>query len=214
MKLYQIAIADDHALFRSGLAEIINHFKQFSVLFCAEDGNDLLDKMAENQPDIVLLDLNMPDMDGFDAFQKIKELYEDVKVIVLSMFDEEKYILHSFQLGVNGYLLKNTDPEILEEALSKVVEDGIYLTPPIARLLASDVYRPKRKPSLVAQRLTDREKEILSLITQGMTNKEIGEKMCLAKRTIDGQRQTLLDKSDSKNTAELVAWAFREGLLK
>lgn len=211
---HTIGIVDDHTMFRKGLAEIIAHFDNFEVVLEAGDGVELMEKLKSDHPDILLIDIKMPKQDGFESIQQIRTEYPDCKLIILSMFDQDNFILHAYQLGVNGYLLKNASPEELEVALKKVLTEGFYFTNRISTILATGLQRKVRRPGFSGITLTDREKEVLKLICDGLTTVDIGKRMYLSKRTIDSHRQSLLEKTGMHNTAALISWAFRNNLVE
>lgn len=207
-----IGIADDHLMFRKGLIEIINLLPKYEVILEAGNGDELLKAIDLKQPDILIIDLKMPGVDGYSAIKIIKENHPNIKLLVLSMHDQEKFILHAFQLGVHGYLPKNSGPKELESALNSVISDGFYFTDRISKILADGLKKKAKKPLFVEVHITEREREILILVCAGLSNDEIGNKMFLSKRTVEWHRKHLLIKADVKNTAGLVAWAFRLGL--
>ena len=209
-----VGVADDHVMFRKGLIEIISHMPAFNVILEAGDGNELLRKLDAEQPAILILDLKMPNLDGFEAVKIIGEKFPGIKLIVLSMYDQEKFVLHAFQLGVHGYLLKNSGPEELEEALHKVGDEGFYFTDRVGKILAKGLQKKSSKPQFNEVNLTSRELQILSHICEGLTNKEISKKIYLSKRTVEGYRKNLILKAEVSNTACLVSWAFRNGLVE
>jgi DNA-binding NarL/FixJ family response regulator len=211
-----LGIADDHVLFRKGLKEILEHDGRYRVIIEASDGKELIDKVDEQYPDIILMDLKMKGMDGMEATKILKDKYEDIKIIALSMFDDSRFIKHLFELGANGYLLKNTAPEEMFNALKQVYEVDYYFTPKISRIIAEGISKKmKGKPALEAgETISTREKEVLSLICRGMTTAEIAEKLFISSRTVEGHRQHLLEKTDTKNSAALVAWAYRNGVVE
>ncbi len=211
---HTVGIVDDHKMFRKGLVEIISHVQNYQVIIEAEDGLDLLNQLEIHQPEILILDLKMPNMDGFEVLKRLTDKYSFIKVIALSMYDQEKFILHAFKLGAHGYLLKNHGPNELEIALKKVADDGFYFTDQVSKMLAKGLRMKSVKPSFSGINITDREKDILTLICDGHTNEEIGKIVYLSKRTVEGHRRTLIDKAAVRNTAGLVSWAFRNHLVE
>ena len=171
----------------------------------------MLEKM-ENQPDVILLDLRMPVMDGVEAQQKIRKLYPDIKVIIVTMEDDEQYILHLINEGVNGYLLKNADPDEVELAIQKVVEKGFYFSEDISKLVMKGLVSKDKHDMSIVLDLNEREVEILKLICKEFTAAEIADKLNLSVRTIEGYRQKLLEKSGAKNMAGLVVFAIKHNL--
>lgn len=194
---------------------LLSDFDFIGVLNEAGNGAELITLLKEmNQiPDIILLDLRMPEMDGFEAQKRIRELYPEIKIIILTMEDDEQFILHLIHEGVNGYLLKNADPEEMELAIKKVVDKGFYFSESISNLvMASLVTQPKTK-FVLSYDITDREKQVLELICKEFTAQEIAQKLDLSVRTVEGYRQKLLEKTGVKNMAGLVVFAIKNNLV-
>ncbi|MCP3928137.1 MAG: response regulator transcription factor [Bacteroidetes bacterium] len=215
MKALKIALADDHKLFRKGLKELIESASEHKIIIEAENGNSLLSQLKKNQPDLVLMDLKMPDMDGIEATKQIKEKYPDIAILALSMFDDDKFILHLLELGASGYLLKDTDPMELLEALKSVAEKGYYYSEKVTTVIAQNISKKNRKKPAISpvEHLTHRELEVLKLICEGSTTSEIAKKLFISARTVEGHRKKLLEKTKTKNVAALVAFAFKNDLL-
>lgn len=209
----KIGVIDDHRLFRKGLIELIQNFNGYEVVLEAGNGEELLHELLELMPDIILLDLKMPKMDGIEAMKAIKKKYPRLKIIVLSMFDDDKFVLHAYQIGANGYLLKNADPAEMELALNEVADNGYYVSPVMSPILAKGLAAKSYKPHLEEVRLTNRELEILHLLCEGKTTDEISSQLYLSSRTVEGHRKNLLDKTSSKNATALVAWAFKNNVV-
>lgn len=210
-----IVVTDDHKLFRRGIMALLSDFDFIGELNEAGNGAELISLLkGMNQiPDIILLDLRMPEMDGFEAQKRIRELYPEIKIIILTMEDDEQFILHLIHEGVNGYLLKNADPEEMELAIKKVVDKGFYFSESISNLvMASLVTQPKTK-FVLSYDITDREKQVLELICKEFTAQEIAQKLDLSVRTVEGYRQKLLEKTGVKNMAGLVVFAIKNNLV-
>lgn len=206
-----IVITDDHTLFRKGMVALVSDFTFAGEISEAGNGAELLDLLAhaEQLPDVILLDLKMPVMDGVDAHSKIKQLYPDVKVIILTMEDDEQYILHLILEGVNGYLLKNADPDEVETAIVKVIEKGLYFPENITDIVMKNLAK-KEKPEVVFNPgFTEREQEVLTLICKQYTAAEIADELNVSVRTAEGYRQKLLEKSGTKNTVGLIINALK-----
>jgi DNA-binding NarL/FixJ family response regulator len=213
-KKIKVVIADDHKLFRKGIRALLEDFDFIDEINEASNGLELIELLEkmESLPDVILLDLRMPVMDGVEAQQKIRILYPDIKVIILTMEDDEQYILHLINEGVNGYLLKNTDPDEVEFAIQKVVEKGFYFSEDISKLVMKGLVRKDKHDLSVVLDLNERELEILKLICKEFTASEIADKLNLSVRTIEGYRQKLLEKSGAKNMAGLVVFAIKNNL--
>lgn len=211
MNKYNIVIADDHKLFRRGIIALLEDFDFIGEIGEASNGAELLDLLAniETLPHVILLDLQMPVMDGVEAYQKIKVLYPDIKVIIITMEDDEQYILHLVGEGVNGYLLKNADPEEMEMAILKVLEKGYYFSENISSLVIQNIKRLDKAEAILNPDFSERELKVLELICKEYSNSEIADIMNISIRTAEGYRQKLLDKSGAKNIAGLVIMALK-----
>lgn len=218
MKKLSVVITDDHNLFRKGIAALLSDFDFVGDIFEAANGVELLSVLEalDPLPDVILLDLQMPVMDGVEAHKKIRELYPDLKVIVLTMEDDQQYILHLINEGVNGYLLKNAEPEEMESAIKRVVEQGFYFSDDISSIVMKSVMNrtKNQKQNRCDLELTERERQILELICKEHTAHEIADKLVLSSRTIEGYRTKLLEKTGAKNMAGLVVFAMKHNLVK
>ncbi len=211
MNKINIIIADDHKLFRKGIIALLEDFVFVDQINEAENGKELLTllKGMEKLPDLILLDLRMPVMDGVEAHQQIRELYPDIKVVILTMEDDEQFILHLIGQGVNGYLLKNTDPDEMETAIQKVIINGFYFTEDISAMVMRSLHKKDKQENVFKPDFTDRELVALELICKEFSNAEIAKKMDISIRTAEGYKQKLLDKSGAKNIAGLVVSAIK-----
>ena len=209
----RVILADDHTLFRNGLKFLINSKDDFKVCAEVSNGVELLDALSKTQFDIVLLDISMPEMDGFEAAEKIKELYPDLPIITLSMFGEEEYYFKMVGIGVKGFLLKNSDFDEVYNALVAVMAGGSYFSQELLLNLVNNL-QVASIPSETENEdsLSEREKEILILICKGLSNKEIGEQLFISKRTVDKHRANILVKTNCKNTANLVVYAITNNI--
>lgn len=213
MKPISIAIAEDQALFRAGLIAILKNAPRIQPIFEAENGKDLIEKLKKQEPDVILLDLEMPVMDGMEAAQHIRKHYPHIKILVLSNHDEDSFILHMIELGANGYLLKDAEPREMIEAIEIVVANTYYFNDRVSSaMLKRLMNNPKVEPTFNQKvELTDREVAILRLLCQEMNSKEIAEKLFIGIRTVEGYRNTLMQKTGAKNVAGLVMFAIRNG---
>lgn len=214
----KVAIADDHKIFRSGVINTLMPYHNINVMFEADDGEHLLQIMQESQPDVILMDLKMPKMDGIQATIVIKEKYPSVKIIILTMYEDDNFIVHLVENGANAYLLKNSEPEEIYEAICTTFEKGFYFNENVNLALLKKVLNKNKqhfKPAFTNEiQLTERELEVLKLICNECTTQEISEKIFLSPRTVEGLRQKLLEKLNVKNTVGLVLYAFRSGLIE
>ncbi|HLO46434.1 MAG TPA: response regulator transcription factor [Leadbetterella sp.] len=218
MKTIKIAIADDQVLFRKGMINIINGFQDMEIIMEASDGDAFLDNLRAipEQPDIAILDLSMPKLNGIDTTKIIHEKYPDIKIIILSVYSEDRFVTHLMELGVNAYLFKNVEPSEVEKAIQAVLEKDFYFNE--AFLTAMRKRMTGKKPRLLIQDnipslLTQRELDVLDLICKQYTAQEIGEKLFISTRTVDGHRNNLLEKTGMKNTAGLVVFSIKNNLI-
>ncbi len=213
-KTIQVAITDDHILLRNALARLVSSFDGYSVLTEADNGKDLRSKIQQHLvPDIVLLDVNMPEMDGFETTQWLRKNYPHIKVLVLSMLSDEKTIIKMFRLGAKGYLLKNTDPEELKNALDSVANKNVYLSEYVSDKLVSGLNKDVENDSKPVL-LNEREREFLKWACTELAYKDIAEKMNLSPRTVDDYRQSLFNKLKVHSRVGLVMYAIRNGIVE
>lgn len=208
MNKIKIVLADDHRLVREGFKALLKKNKDFEIIGEAENGKELLTLLENSSPDLLLLDLSMPDLSGLDVLKKLQSLKPELKVIMLTMHEESDYILQSVQLGVDGYLLKNTEPDELYSAINAVASGQKYFTPVVSNILVSNISKLNPKPEL----LTEREKEVLRYVTEGLSAKMIGEKLFISARTVETHKVNIMKKLEVSNTAELVRRAMEEKL--
>ncbi|QQS49758.1 MAG: response regulator transcription factor [Bacteroidota bacterium] len=204
----QVALVDDHQLFRNGINFIISDSDDIEIAFEASNGQEFLKYLDNYQPDLVLMDINMPIIDGVEATRRAIEKFPNLKVLVLSMFGEVDYYNTMIDLGVKGFILKDIDNEELLEAIRKVYRGGNYFSQELLLQLI------KNKPEDGSIQLTRREKEVLELICLGLSNQEISDKLFISQRTVERHRSSLLFKTDSKNSVSLVVHAIKNGIVK
>ena len=212
----KLAIADDQKLFLRGLRLIMEDFPLIEIISEAHNGKELLRALEQEQPDVILLDLKMPVMDGMEATQRIKERYPDIRIILLTMHDDERLINHMMDIGANGYLLKDEEPQIVREAIVSVYERGHYFNDYVSKALLNGMKNRKKITSIDAHLSADlskRELEVLELICQEYTTAEIAERLYISARTVDGHRRSLQEKTGVRNLAGLVLYAVRHGLI-
>jgi DNA-binding NarL/FixJ family response regulator len=203
-----IAIVDDHQLFRNGLRFILENEEDLEVVIEASNGRQFLDFLKNYKPDVVLMDINMPEMDGIETTKQALNLYPDLNVLVLSMYSDIEYYNTMIALGVKGFILKDIDNDELSDAVRKVYAGGTYFSQELLLRLI------KNKPEDEKIELTKREKEVLDLICQGFSNQQISDKLYISQRTVERHRSSLLFKTDSKNSISLVVYAIKNNLVK
>ncbi|MEZ5007360.1 MAG: response regulator transcription factor [Chitinophagales bacterium] len=214
----RILIADDHPIFIDGIVSLIEGIDGFSVVETAENGKVAIDKIPEAKPDIILMDINMPVMEGVEATRIIKETYPNVKVIMLTMYDEIRLIKDVLEIGARGYILKNIGRNDLIKALETVSNGKPYLDPAvqekmITSLSSNDEEEDNEPNDEMVDSITHREMEILQLIAIGLTSGEIAKKLFISKNTVETHRKNLLGKLNVKNTAALLKFAYQNGLV-
>lgn len=215
--MVKVGVVDDHKLFRRGIASLINSFTEYRVVLEAGNGEEMIAQLVQNnQPDLLLLDIKMPVMDGFSTIEYLSRNKPSIKVLILSMFDDEQSVIRMIGLGAKGYLLKDSEPIELKNALDSVVDKGYFYSEFVTGNLVHSLHHkgPAEKQGLHPLLLNDRETEFLKLICQELTYKEIADIMCLSTRTIDGYRDSLFQKLSVKNRVGLVLYALRTGLVR
>jgi two-component system, NarL family, invasion response regulator UvrY len=209
-----VAIADDHSLLRKALANLVNTFDVYSVVIEADNGKDLRTKiLREGIPDIVMLDVNMPEMDGFETTQWLYKNYPQIKILALSMLSDERTIIKMFRLGAKGYLLKNTDPEELKQALDSLMDKNVYVSEYVSGKLISGLHHDADQP-LRELLLNEKEREFLRWTCTELSYKEIAEKMFISPRTADDYRQVLFNKLKVHSRVGLVMYAIKNGIVE
>lgn len=211
-KVLDVIIVDDHSLFRNGLKILLTTSGHFNVVAEAENGKEFLDLLPLIQPDIVLMDIDMPVLDGIEATKEALKKYPDLKVITLSMFGEEEYYYKMIEAGVKGFLLKNSDINEVKNALITVWQGGKYFSQELLYNVVKNI-RSSHKEQELTEALSEREIEVLVQICNGLSNNEIADNLHISKRTVDKHRANLLDKTNSKNTAHLVMFAIKNKLI-
>lgn len=215
IKNSNIVLTDDHALFRNGLKMLLGGYEGFTVVGEASNGNELLRILATTSVDIILLDISMPEMDGIEAASIIVKDYPSVQIITLSMFGEEDYYFKMVSLGVKGFLLKNSSIDEVALAIRTIADGGSYFSGELLSSLVDSLqYAHNNQMEEDDNTLSQREKEILFQICKGLSNQEIGDKLFISKRTVDKHRANILAKTSCKNTANLVVYAIKNGLVE
>ena len=219
MRKIKLALCDDHTLFRVGMASILGQIHDFELILEAANGQELIDRIPRKMPDVVLLDLQMPVMDGTATADYLRENHPLIKIVVVTMHDEDRMVLHLLEKGVSGYLLKDAEADEVEKAIRKVMDEGVYLNEFVSKAMLRKMTNKTRvdKPASPLYNskiiLSEREKEVLMLICESLSTNEISEKIFLSPRTVEGHRLRILEKTGTKNTAGMVAYAFKNVLL-
>ena len=211
----KVAIADDHKIFRKGVILSLRQYANIKFVQEAENGEELLQGLPFSEPDVVLMDLRMPVKDGIETTKQVSKDYPHIHVIVLSMYEDERFVSHMMENGAQGYLLKNAEPQEIRKAIIDVHEKGYYLNNFVNRILLKKAHnRQKTIPSLNSEIvLNDREKDVLKYICMEYTATEIAEKMDISNRTVEAIKDRLMERFGSKNTAGLVFFAVKNNLV-
>lgn len=210
-----VAIADDHKIFRKGVILSLKNFHNINFILEAENGEELIKGIEKEQPDIVLMDLRMPIKDGIETTKYLNKHFPQIKVLILTMYEDERFVGHLMDSGANGYLLKSTDAAEIKQAISDVMETGFYLNNFVNRVLIKKNYaKQKFNPSLNSQIvISEREKEVLSLVCMEFTASEIAQKMDLSPRTVEAIKDRLMERFGVKNSVGLVFFAMKNSLI-
>lgn len=209
-----VGIADDHSLLRNALANLINTFDNYTILFQADNGKDLRNRIQMHQvPEVVLLDVNMPEMDGFETTQWLHKNYPHIKVLALSMLSDEKTIIRMFRLGAKGYLLKNAEPTELKEALDSLMAKNVYVSDYVSGKLVSGLQDPELESGEKEVVLNEKEREFLRWVCTELSYKEIAANMHISPRTADDYRQSLFGKLKVHSRVGLVMYAIKHGIV-
>jgi len=212
----RILLADDHTILRAGLRMMLNAQPDFEVVGEAQDGRQAIQEAQKLQPDVVLMDITMPDMNGIEATRQIKKLLPEIKVLILTMHEHDEYVFQALRAGASGYMLKEAADTDLISALRVIQNGQFYLSPTAQSVMVGDYLQRVRtgeeKDSYSS--LTEREREILKLVAEGYTNNQIAERLIISPKTVDTHRTHVMDKLNLHSRAELVKYAMRRGLLE
>lgn len=213
--MIRLFLVDDHPIVLEGIRGRLSQVADMTIVGEAHDGQEALTKIPAAQPDVVLMDLSMPGMNGFQAAAKLREKAPKSRVLILTMHDDREYVLEMVRAGVKGYLLKDCAPAELIEAIHQVHAGGMVLSPSVNQMLASEYLREKTTTESPApSKLSRREREVLGYVAEGLGNREIAKRLALSVRTVESHRQRLMKKLDVRSAAELVKAALSEGLIK
>lgn len=212
MNKIQLAIIDDHAVVLDGLKTMLNAFENLEVVYTTQSGHQLLEHFKSAVPDVLLMDIQMPEINGIDLCKQITKQFSSVKVIAFTSFDDSNYVKQIFRSGAKGYLLKNSDKQTIVNAIETVMHDEEYMDDSIKKILLQESITGQRR-SIFEVPLTKREKEVLKLIAEGLSSQEIANTLFISLRTVETHRLNLNQKLDVKNTAGLVKEAIKRGLI-
>lgn len=209
MTKIRLVLADDHPMIRAGFRTLLGQSDDIEVAGEAGNGQELIKVVSSLKPDVALIDVNMPGMNGLEAMEKLHTLFPEIRFVVLTMHEEREYVQKALKAGADGYLLKNIDRGELENAIRTVFKGGKYFSPEITAVLADTVARPASAEA----EITPREKEVLELVASGQSTKQIADKLGISIRTVETHRINMLKKLEVSNSAELIRRAFELGLL-
>ena len=210
----KLMIVDDHALIREGLTKILEMEENFQIVFKASDGNEAIEYIKDNNLDNVLLDINMPNMNGIETLKKIKQINPSLKIIMLTVYDAREYLIETLNLGANGYMLKDAEADSLVKAIEAVYNGGSYIHPNLAGELFKEINRQRVNKSSKSgvEALTKREYEVLLLIAEGMSNKDISEHLVISEKTVKNHVSSILRKLDLQDRTQAAIFAIKQKL--
>jgi len=211
-----LLIVDDHKIFRDGLKLLLSHFSFIGDIYEASNGVEFLEMLEELDPDIVLLDINMPVMGGIEATNRALAKHPGLKIIVLTTFHDDHYVEQMMIAGVEGYMLKRSTPEEFESAIRRVYSGGNYFSDEIVRTVVRKLNRIREETQVRSSLpvLTEREQEILELLCKGYNNDKISETIHISPKTVEKHKSSLFQKTDTSNTVNLIIYAFKNGLVQ
>jgi DNA-binding NarL/FixJ family response regulator len=212
MRKISIIIADDHALIRDGIKTMLSRNPTFEIVAEAENGKHLIELCKELTPDVILVDITMPNISGFEAIVELKKIIPSTRFIILTMHEEPEYIIKAARSGAHGYLLKNVDYEELSKAIQSVYNGNKYFNEHVSSILMDELHR-KSDSAIYQEKLTERESDVLKEIVNGLSSKEIADKLFISPRTAETHRNNIMKKLQVHNTAELVKLALDKGLV-
>jgi len=217
MKTLNVILAEDHSIVREGIKSLLENDRSIQIIDIAANGNEVLEKLeGSTKADVLLTDIQMPGTDGITLITDVKKINPDIKVIVLSMHDDISYVTEAFARGASGYLLKECNVDELLFAIKNVTAESRYLSMDLSQVLVDAFLKEKSGKAISTEinlEFSAREMEVLQLISEGLTNNEISERLFLSKRTVEGHRQSLLEKTGSRNTATMIKFAIQHQLV-
>jgi DNA-binding NarL/FixJ family response regulator len=216
MEDYRVILADDHCLIRQGIKKLLSEFPYIEVIGEASDGNELLEMLEKSTPDLVILDISMPHLNGIEAALKIKDNFPQIKILFLTMFGEREYLDKAISMGAEGYLLKSDMAEELENAITTIMRGNHYISPILYKNLnladfLFNKYRDDWSKKLAESSISPREREIIRLISAGNTSRQIGEKLFISERTVHRHRANIMRKLGLKRAIEVAKYGIEMG---
>lgn len=220
--MIKVLIVDDHKILRDGIVAIFDALKDIKIIGQCEDGSEVLGFLKDKQADVILMDIMMPKINGFEATKLVKEKYPDIKILALTMHNDYNYIHEMLEAGASGFILKNTSSDEMHKAISTVYDNKSYFSAEVTDIVMQSHVKPSKKNSSpdsrelkqIKESLTEREMDVLRLIAEEFTNKEIGDKLNISRRTVDTHRRNLIRKIGAKNSIGLIRYAYSVGLIE
>jgi len=212
--MIKVLIADDHAIVRTGLRALLNSEPSMELVGEATGGYEAIELAGKSNADILVLDISMPDLDGISVANKIKSQFPDLRILILTVHEDEALLREAIRVGAAGYILKRAAETELISAIRAIIGGDLYVDPSMVRVLLGDEIKPAATLAKPVEPLTHREKEILKLIVQGYTNRQIGEELNISTRTVEGHRANLVAKLGLHSRVELVRYAREQGLIE
>jgi DNA-binding NarL/FixJ family response regulator len=213
VKEIRLALADDHVMFRNGIANLLSEFKDINIVFEVSNGRELQKMLAlKNDIDVILMDINMPLLDGYQATQWTREHYPQIHILALSMFDEDMAVIRMLKAGAGGYVLKESQPVELYNAIREIAEKGIFINEMVSGKMLKSIQSGETDP-VAAYKLTDREIQFIKESVSELTYKEIADNMGISARSVDNYRENLFAKLEVKSRVGLVLFAIKNGIV-
>lgn len=213
-KLISLLLADDHSLLRQGLKQLLELNEGIQVIEQASNGEEALEKAIKCKPDVILLDINMPKINGIEVLRRLKDIGLESKVIMLTIHDEKEYLLETVKVGADGYVLKDSDSETLIDAIKTVYEGNTYIQPNLAALLVRNYDNNKFNGENKIDSLTKREYEVISLIAEGLNNKEIAERLFISEKTVKNHVSNIFRKIGVSDRLQAAIFAYKNNIKK
>jgi two-component system, NarL family, response regulator NreC len=210
----RILIADDHAIVRAGLRALLNADPEFTLVGEASGGYEAIELVGTSQPEVLVLDLSMPDLDGISVTRSIRQKYPSVRILILTLHEDEALLKEAIRAGAAGYILKKAAETELIAAIRTILRGDLYIDPSMVRVMLGEPARANPQPSIPTEALTRRETEILKMIVEGYTNRQIGQELNISTRTVEGHRSNISEKLGLHSRVELVRYARQYGLIE
>ncbi len=215
MKKIKVAIVDDHALIREGIKKLLELEESFEIVALAGDGHEALEVIQATRPDVILLDINMPNMNGIDCLKQIKLQFPDIKVIMLTIHEDAEYLIETINIGAEGYVLKDADVSSLIKAIQKVVQGEVYIHPTLSGILVREYKRKDRNmEDVIGNNLTKREYEVIRLISKGFNNKEIAVELFISEKTVKNHVSNIFKKIKVTDRTQAALYAIKHNITK